>query len=142
MHRSSGFERLGDLKNMKKNALRKFRTTLESKQSELAKGNRIREDLAIATSSDELDRIQEASARDYAMNHLERVSNRLREVRTALRRIDTGSFGVCAGCEDIISPRRLAAVPWASFCVVCQEAADRGQNAAREGIDLSLAVTA
>ena len=44
-----------------------------------------------------------------------------------LRRIDEGSFGVCLHCEEDISPKRLAAVPWTAFCIRCQEVADRNQ---------------
>jgi DnaK suppressor protein len=127
---------------MTKAARNAFRTMLESRQAELARGNRNREGLAIEASSDELDRVQHASARDDAMNSLERTSDRLREVGSALRRIDVGTFGICAGCEQIINPRRLAAVPWALFCVVCQEALDHEQKAPHGKIDVSLAMTA
>jgi RNA polymerase-binding transcription factor DksA len=48
-------------------------------------------------SSDELDRIQEASDRDYTIGNLERTSRRLREVQFAIRRVDVGTFGVCIG---------------------------------------------
>jgi DnaK suppressor protein len=41
-----------------------------------------------------------------------------------LRRIQDGSFGMCIACETAISPRRLAAVPWAPRCIQCQEMAD------------------
>src|SRR5216117_157265 len=36
----------------------------------------------------------------------------LREVSDALRRIDTGHYGICLECEEPISPKRLEAVPW------------------------------
>ena len=45
----------------------------------------------------------------------------LREVQDALRRIDQGAYGVCYACEEPISVKRLDAVPWAKFCVSCQE---------------------
>jgi DnaK suppressor protein len=45
----------------------------------------------------------------------------LREVQDALRRIDQGTYGVCYECEEPISSKRLDAVPWAKFCVSCQE---------------------
>jgi DnaK suppressor protein len=127
---------------MTKTELNAFRRALENRQTELGNGNRNREALAIETSPDELDRIQHASDRDYAMSNLERNSNRLREVRTALRRIDAGTFGICVGCEEKINPKRLAAVPWASSCVVCQEAADRGQKTPWSEIDTSLVMAA
>jgi DnaK suppressor protein len=46
----------------------------------------------------------------------------LRMVEGALRRISDGCFGVCASCGDDISARRLEALPWAQYCVRCQEA--------------------
>src|ERR1700693_2306091 len=115
--------------------LRAFRRALENRQTELGNGNRNRETFAIETSPDELDRIQQAGDRDYAISSLERNFSRLREVRTALRSFDAGTFGICVDCGENINPKRLAAVPWASSCIVCQEAADRGQNTPPRVID-------
>src|ERR1700690_427446 len=50
----------------------------------------------------------------------------LREVEDALRRIHGSSYGVCAECSEPISAKRLDAVPWAKFCVRCQEAIGAG----------------
>ena len=127
---------------MTKTELSAFRMALENRQTELGNGNRNREALAIETSPDELDRIQHASDREWAMSNLERNSNWLREVQTALRRIDAGTFGICVGCNENINPKRLAAVPWASSCIVCQEAADRGQNTPQSVIDTGLTLAA
>jgi DnaK suppressor protein len=126
---------------MTKTELNAFRRVLESRHIEIGNESPNREALAIE-SPDELDRIQQACDRDYAISSLERNSNRLHEVRAALRRIDAGTFGICSGCEENINPKRLDTVPWASFCVVCQEAADRWQKTPRSGIDTSLAVAA
>jgi DnaK suppressor protein len=113
---------------MTKTELKEFRKVLENKQAELGRGSLNREAAAISTSPEELDRIQDASDRDWAMSNLERNSNRLREVRAALGRMDAGTFGMCASCEGNINSKRLAAVPWAALCIVCQEAADREQD--------------
>lgn len=45
----------------------------------------------------------------------------LREVSDALRRIEHHSYGICLECEEEISPKRLDAVPWARYCVTCQD---------------------
>jgi len=45
----------------------------------------------------------------------------LREVEDALRRIAHGDYGICHDCEEPISSKRLDAVPWAKYCVRCQE---------------------
>jgi DnaK suppressor protein len=44
-----------------------------------------------------------------------------RDVNSALQRIEEGSYGTCQRCEEPISPKRLTAIPWAKYCVRCQE---------------------
>ena len=114
---------------MTKIDLKSIRAILEGRQLELAGWNLSRGALAIVRSSDELDRIQESQERESALGLLDRNSTFLREVRDALQRMDAGKFGVCSECEENITPKRLAAIPWASTCIVCQEAADRQQTA-------------
>jgi DnaK suppressor protein len=126
---------------MTKNELNAFRNVLETRQADLRNGSRSRGALAIETSPDDLDRIQHASERDMAIGNLERGSSQLAEVRSALRRVTAGAFGFCVGCEEKINPKRLAAVPWASFCIVCQEALDR-EKAFGSDVDRSLIMAA
>jgi len=45
----------------------------------------------------------------------------LREINDALHRMDTEQYGICLECEETISQKRLDAVPWAKYCVSCQE---------------------
>jgi DnaK suppressor protein len=45
----------------------------------------------------------------------------LRDVEAALSRLHTGDYGVCEECEESIPLARLRAIPWARFCVSCQE---------------------
>jgi len=45
----------------------------------------------------------------------------LREISDALQRIEHGNYGTCLECEEPISVKRLHAVPWARYCVTCQE---------------------
>ena len=127
---------------MTKTELNTFRKNLETRRAELESEGRNRQALAIEASPDELDRIQHATERDYAMGYLERNSNRLREVRAALGRVGEGRFGICTGCDESINLKRLAAVPWASLCIVCQEAANRAGQMPRNGLDPSLDMAA
>src|SRR5713226_7328464 len=113
---------------MTKTELNKFKEVLETKQAELVHFLRNREGIAIEKSPDALDEVQNAAERELAIRNLDRESILLRNVRGALRRIDEGAFGVCLHCEEDISPKRLAAVPWTPFCIQCQEIADRNQN--------------
>jgi DnaK suppressor protein len=111
-----------------KTEMNKFKKILENKQDELERIVRNRDAITIEKSADALDEVQHASERELAIRNLDRESNLLRNVRLALRRIDEESFGICLHCEEEISPKRLAAVPWAPFCIQCQEQADRNQE--------------
>ena len=108
---------------------------METKQAELEKIVRNRDAIAIEKSADALDEVQHASERELAIRNLDRESNLLRSVRLALRRIEDGSFGTCLHCEEDISPKRVAAVPWAANCIQCQELADRNKQEGNEAFD-------
>src|SRR6185295_10534342 len=110
---------------MTKSELNKYKALLEAKQAELAGGLRNREDIAIEKTPDAIDDVQLAGERELAIRNLDRESNLLRNVRAALARIADGSYGTCMHCEEEISLKRLNAVPWAAFCIRCQEAVDR-----------------
>lgn len=57
-------------------------------------------------------------------------------VEAALRRIDCGAYGRCMDCGQAISDRRLAAIPWVTRCIACQElSGSAGEPADRFGDD-------
>ena len=120
---------------MSKSELKQFKNILEAKQAELEQLVRNRDGITIEKSPDALDEVQHASERELAIRNLDRESNLLRNVRAALRRIEEGSFGVCLHCEEDINPKRLHAVPWAAFCIQCQEMADRQSTEGAENFD-------
>ena len=43
----------------------------------------------------------------------------LEDVAAAIGRLDNGSYGYCAACEEPIDPARLRALPEAAECVEC-----------------------
>ncbi|HJR07010.1 MAG TPA: TraR/DksA family transcriptional regulator [Pyrinomonadaceae bacterium] len=44
----------------------------------------------------------------------------------ALHRIETGGFGECVNCGEPVQEKRLEAVPWARYCLKCQDLQERG----------------
>ena len=46
---------------------------------------------------------------------------RLKSIQQALNALDRGQYGVCKNCGEDFNQKRLAAVPWATLCIVCQE---------------------
>ena len=120
---------------MTKSELNKYRNVLEARQAELVQLLRNRDGIAIEKSPDALDEVQQATERELAVRNLDRDSILLRSVREALRRLEESGFGVCLHCEEDISLRRLAAVPWTAFCIRCQEIADRSQGDGADDFD-------
>jgi DnaK suppressor protein len=109
---------------MTKTELDRFRAILTARVAELERLTQHRDAITVERSADALEEIQAASQRALAVCNLDREFSQLRDVRAALRRIQEGSFGICQGCDEDIHPKRLAAVPWATFCIRCQEAVD------------------
>jgi DnaK suppressor protein len=102
-----------------------FQAILERQVIDLARGLRRRDGIEIEKSADQMDEIQYATERDLAIHNVDRDSTLLGQVKAALQRVHDGSFGICIECDEAISPKRLAAVPWAQRCIGCQDAADR-----------------
>jgi DnaK suppressor protein len=120
---------------MSKNELEKYRMALEAKQAEIGASLRNREDIAIEKAADAIDEVQLAGERELAIRNLDRESGLLRKVKAALARMEDGSYGTCMHCEEEIGSKRLHAVPWAPFCIRCQEAADRHEFEAAETVE-------
>jgi DnaK suppressor protein len=47
-------------------------------------------------------------------------------ISEALERIEDETYGFCVHCENPIQPKRLEAVPWAGYCIRCQDLKEKG----------------
>ena len=110
------------------NSLKSYRKELLKKKAELmvslgtnfkrlADADRSSEDDLIAVTHDEFIHVG-VSRVLYAQ---------LRQVEAALGRLDLKEYGICGRCGASISPKRLEAVPWARYCVDCQDSTDTGK---------------
>jgi DnaK suppressor protein len=124
---------------MTKTETDRFRAVLTARVADLERFTRHRDGIVVERSADQLEDIQAASHRALAVCNLDREFNQLRDARAALRRIEDGSFGTCQECDQDIHPKRLAALPWATLCIRCQEAVDRNleetQAPSRDSLD-------
>lgn len=77
-------------------------------------------------SEDIVDRANNAYQREFMFNLSSGERQLLRQVEGALERLDLGEYGTCAHCGEAIGAQRLKAVPWARYCVDCQEKEERG----------------
>ena len=86
-------------------------TGLGAKAQNLATGDRVSDEDQAQHS------LQEAVS--LRLNGFEYLQ--LRQIQQALDRLQLGEYGICLSCESPIVPKRLLALPWAKYCVKCQE---------------------
>lgn len=60
--------------------------------------------------------IEEFERQNILKNNLVK---RLRDIRTAIKKIEKNSYGQCESCSAKIAPTRLKAMPVAKFCIDC-----------------------
>jgi DnaK suppressor protein len=75
---------------------------------------------------DIVDRANNAYNRELMFSLSDTERNTLLQIENALRRMDEGTYGRCSNCGQNIALPRLEALPWARFCVDCQELAEKG----------------
>ncbi|WP_119729208.1 TraR/DksA family transcriptional regulator [Thermomonospora amylolytica] len=58
---------------------------------------------------------------EAALARFDTLRKTLEEVDAALARLDVGTYGTCEGCGEPIPEGRLEILPYARFCVRCQQ---------------------
>lgn len=70
------------------------------------------------------------AVQNYSKNVLlavsENDSRQLQMIDEALQRIEDEEYGTCQNCSKEIMTNRLRAVPWARYCINCQELVEKG----------------
>lgn len=71
------------------------------------------------------------AVRNYSKNVMlavsENESRQLQLINEALQRVGTKEFGDCLNCEEPINEKRIEAIPWARYCLKCQELVEQGE---------------
>ncbi len=70
---------------------------------------------------DEIDQANELIEKEMGFVMSSNMRANLKEVEEALNRIEKNHYGKCLHCGEDISPKRLDVLPFARFCVPCQE---------------------
>ena len=112
-------------KNGLKPNLARYREVLEVKAEEVRRSMSAQKAAQVVARldvpSDEGDLSQQHHEEWIFLNRNTIDMKLLREVTDALHRIDHDQYGICLECDEPISVKRLEAVPWARYCVTCQE---------------------
>jgi DnaK suppressor protein len=108
--------------------LQQFKETLEGRILECERVLTNAEQETRANSARQADSADQAAA-EYERQTLAHKADVARQTITrltdALKRISQGNFGECAQCGAEIEVKRLEAVPWARYCLKCQEAREQ-----------------
>jgi DnaK suppressor protein len=77
-------------------------------------------------SDDIVDRANNAYSRELLFSLSDGERHTLLRIEEALKRIEAGTYGICTNCSNEIRSGRLKAMPWARYCIDCQELAEKG----------------
>jgi len=77
-------------------------------------------------SDDIVDRANNAYSRELLFSLSDGERHTLLRIEEALQRTESGTYGICTNCGNEIRPGRLKAMPWARYCIDCQELAEKG----------------
>ena len=74
---------------------------------------------------DDVDKIQIDQTREMGLMTKGRLVQRANRLVSALKRVETGTYGECVECGDAIKAARLKALPEVDTCLICQDQIER-----------------
>jgi RNA polymerase-binding transcription factor len=83
--------------------------------------------------ADEMDSARATAEVETHAGLIARAEEKLRFLDEALTRLDAGKYGRCVGCHELIPLERLKALPFAAYCVDCQQKRNRVRSGWAEG---------
>ncbi len=78
---------------------------------------------------DPTDRASLESERNFMLRIRDRENKLIKKIRSALDRIENGTFGVCEECGENISIKRLKARPVTTQCIDCKTKEEASEKA-------------
>ena len=71
-------------------------------------------------SADIVDQAASDIDRNYTLRTCDRESRLIGKIKTALAKIEEGTFGICESCDEQIGIERLKARPVTAYCIRCK----------------------
>lgn len=81
---------------------------------------------------DPLDRASSETVRNFSLRIKDRESRLIKKIKSALDRIEEGTYGICETCEEGISFERLKARPVAMHCIECKTKSEHLEKSFKE----------
>ena len=69
---------------------------------------------------------------DISLRQLSAHRGTLLKINEALRKLDEDTYGICENCGEAINEGRLKVIPFAIYCVECQEKLEQMEKIERE----------
>lgn len=115
---------------MNQEQLRQFGSILKAHLEEAVPESRgllssMREDELMQGPMDEADLASARYEREFTLQIQSRNHRLIQEIRGALRRIDSGVYGICLECGQDIGLERLKVQPMTAVCVGCKKALEK-----------------
>ena len=118
--------------------LRELLTRLRKEAQQRIKD--LRKDQEQESDSGPADEMDSASTTEEIETHaglIARAEEKLRYLDEAFARLDAGKYGRCLKCGGAIPIERLMAIPFASYCVNCQQELHRARGGWGEGTTIA-----
>ncbi len=104
----------------------------EGLAQEIARRSKATTEGTLPDIGDILDSVSEERTRELDMILTDREKKKLKQIDDALDRIEDNTYGLCEDCGVKIPKARLKVMPFARFCVECQEKNEREEKYLRE----------
>lgn len=116
--------------NLKLNDLEALRESLSEKRVQLLTlyehDVRVGQESSDDNADDFADRANNSFNRELMFTLSDNERTTLLQVEAAVERLDGHDYGTCIHCGEAIGLARLKALPWARYCIHCQELDELG----------------
>jgi len=120
-----------------KKEIERFRKMLLKKREEILSKTsnlqEVRQTHQFEGEGDEGDQAERASRQALAWRLLDKDRKLLAEIDHALRKIDSGEYGICEGTGIPIDKKRLLIRPWTRYSIQYKEKLEKQKKAAKVG---------
>lgn len=106
-----------DLENVRKGLLDRRHEIIHKLSDARDQSKTIETDIA----QDLADKAESSYTKEFLLSLSNAEREELLQIDAALKRVAKGDYGVCQVCQKEIGKKRLAALPWTSLCIDCQE---------------------
>ncbi len=115
----------GSSKRLSKEDLKKFQELLIKERNRILKSKGLTDSIIAEEQEEHIhshmaDMGTEAYLKEIASSLSDLEYHTLLEIERALKKIKSGTYGLCEFCKNPISKERLKVIPYARLCIKCQ----------------------